>query len=236
MPDYWSPYQTTVNGSWSPYQPTNASWWPNQTTVNASWSGTVNASWLANYTVNAPTLGMASARTASASTVDTWHYWADMRQTQTAALSQRTQDAWRLWQEVPAKRARGRHEGERQILIRRNRAHTSKLRERVAQRRARDLLMSMLDEVQAEQWRAERAFTIETADGARRYRIRHGIAGNIMLVKDGDREAPAGSWLRRFCFHAYHPDGQIPVEDHVLAQKLYIEANEEDFLRLANPA
>lgn len=170
----------------------------------------------------------------TATTVNNYTFDAEQRWEWTPRPA--TTDAWTEWQEIPAKRARVRHQTERQKLIARNRARTATLRERIAQRRAQELLFSMLDEIQIEQWQAERAFTIETADGARRYRIRHGVAGNIMLVKDGDREAADGNWLRRFCFHAYHPDGSIPVEDHVLAQKLFIESDEASFLRLANPA
>lgn len=165
-----------------------------------------------------------------------------------------TVEAWDAWQKLPklrrvfdqatrayieideAELRRREWQATRQRLVASNRTRAAKLREQASQRRANELLLTMLDEAQAEQWRTERAFTIETADGARRYRIRRGVAGNIMLVKDGDREAPAGGWLRRFCFHAYHPDGQIPVEDHVLAQKLFIESDEASFLRLANPA
>lgn len=165
-----------------------------------------------------------------------------------------TVEAWDAWQNLPKMRRVWDHttrryteideaefkrrewKSQQHSLIIRNRGRATQLRERIAQRRARELLLSMLDEDQAQQWEAERAFTIETADGARRYRIRHGVAGNIMLVKDGDREASDGGWLRRFCFHAYHPEGSIPVEDHVLAQKLFIESDEASFLRLANPA
>lgn len=165
-----------------------------------------------------------------------------------------TIEAWDAWQKIPKLRriydqaTRSYIEVTEEELRRRewvqknyrmvirNRGRTAKLRENIAQRRARALLLEMLDEAQTEQWEREKAFTIETADGLRQYRIRHGVAGNITLIKDGDRAAAPGSYLRRYCFHAYYPGGDMPVEDNVLAQKLFIEADEEGFLALANDA
>jgi hypothetical protein len=40
----------------------------------------------------------------------------------------------------------------------------------------------------------------------------------------------------RLCVHAYHPEGWIPDEDHMLAQKLLLESDggEAEFLQMAN--
>jgi hypothetical protein len=57
------------------------------------------------------------------------------------------------------------------------------------------------------------------------YRIREGHAGNVDAL-DGDR------LISRFCAH---PLGRVPVYDVMLAQKLWIETDEEMFLREAAP-
>jgi hypothetical protein len=188
--------------------------------------------WCTGDVMNADEVVLKAQWTPRALTIEAWDAWQNLPK-----MRRVWDQATRRYTEIDeAEFKRRAWKSAQHSLIIRNRGRATQLRDRIAQRRARELLLSMLDEVQAQQWESERAFTIETADGARRYRIRHGVAGNIMLVKDGDREAPPDGWLRRFCFHAYHPDGSMPVEDHVLAQKLYIEADEESFLQLANPA
>lgn len=92
-----------------------------------------------------------------------------------------------------------------------------------ADKRALALLMSHLTPEQARQYRMERQFEVRTAE--RRYRIRHGWAGNIEQL-DGK-----GIVVARFCIHPSFP---VPTDDNVLSQKLMIEANEELFLRTAN--
>lgn len=133
--------------------------------------------------------------------------------------------------ETPEQRAvRQRQQG-----ILRNRARAHRLRQNVARRRAEALLLEHLDVDQRAEWAASRSFHVATADGVRRYRIKLGLAGNVALVKDGELEPRvAGGHLRRFCMHVYHPDGKIPDEDNVLAQKLLLESDEAEFLRLAN--
>lgn len=104
-----------------------------------------------------------------------------------------------------------------------------------AKARAEQLMAEVLSEAQVQEWHEHRHFHVETADGRRRYRIREGRAGNIVLVKDGDREAEEGAFLQRYCCHEYHPDGErLPVEDTVLAQALFIQTAEDEFLELAN--
>lgn len=126
----------------------------------------------------------------------------------------------------------------RQSLINRNRDRTRMLRRKSAARRAERLLLEHLTEAQRQEWTTDKAFHVETADGRRRYKIAYGLTGNVCLVKC-EGEAPMGKFgpVRegaRFCMHVYHPDGWVPNEDNVLAQKLLIEANEEHFLELAN--
>lgn len=58
------------------------------------------------------------------------------------------------------------------------------------------------------------------------YRIREGHAGNV------DALDPSERLISRFCAH---PLGRVPVYDVMLAQKLWIETDEEMFLREASP-
>lgn len=169
----------------------------------------------------------------------------------------RTQEAWATWtspaaqrlagdtpmvEDDGARRARQRREA-RQRAEREERARQIQAREvereakaSEARKRARELMEEVLAPEQVEQWDREKAFTVETADGRRRYKIRSGRAGNIYLMKDGERDAEAEgrSYLKRYCFHEYHPTERPPVEDNVIAQSLYIQAHEEEFLAAAN--
>jgi hypothetical protein len=101
-----------------------------------------------------------------------------------------------------------------------------------------ELLLEHLSETQREEWAAERAFTVHTADGKRAYKIAYGLADNVHLVKAD--EPPVSKHGRplavgaRFCMHVYHPEGQVPHEDNMLAQKLLLESDEREFLALAN--
>jgi len=58
------------------------------------------------------------------------------------------------------------------------------------------------------------------------YRIREGHAGNV------DALDPSGRVVGRYCAH---PLGRIPVHDVMLAQKLWLETDEDMFLREASP-
>lgn len=125
----------------------------------------------------------------------------------------------------------------RNISIGVTRERVRALRARVAQRRAEQLLLENLTEQQRESWKHNRFFSVDSADGRRTYRIRSGITGNVLVIRDADvpwhkPRRPDGV-LRAYCCHLT-PNAQCPVEDNVLAQKLWLEAREEDFLAMAN--
>lgn len=97
-----------------------------------------------------------------------------------------------------------------------------------AKNRARRLLFSMLSPMQQKQLDEKNHFdlTVHGQDGSQRvYRIEYGYQGNVKLL------GPDGQPVRRYCIHA---DSRLPYEDQMLAQKLLLEANEQDFLRIAN--
>lgn len=100
----------------------------------------------------------------------------------------------------------------------RKRAEEKKL----AGAKARQLLLSLLDEEQEKQYQANGSFELRTDRG--RYRINPGDR-----VEELD---PAGKVLARFCIHP--PDYEMPREDWAIAQKLMLETDEETFHRVAN--
>lgn len=98
-----------------------------------------------------------------------------------------------------------------------------------ADKRAAALLLANLTAEQAEDYRRTQSFVVvqplQFGRPARRYRITFRLAGNVYLLDD------EGLDVERYCIHAQEP---IPVADNMLAQKLMLEADEEQFLRVAN--
>jgi hypothetical protein len=97
-----------------------------------------------------------------------------------------------------------------------------------AKARARRLLFSMLNADQQKELDEKNHFhlTVHSRDGSIKvYRIEHGYAGNVKLL------GVDGQPVKRYCIHA---DYRLPYEDQMLAQKLMLETNEPEFLRIAN--
>lgn len=89
-----------------------------------------------------------------------------------------------------------------------------------AKQRAERLLLANLTPKQREDLKTKNCFYIEIplGDGkVERYRIDRGTHGNVKQIDD------RGSIIRSFCIQ---PDG-VPAADAMLAQKLFIEADEE---------
>ena len=97
-----------------------------------------------------------------------------------------------------------------------------------AQVRAEKLLRENLSAAQLAELVAQNRFTLRTLqpDGSQRiYRIERGRSRNIAEVDD------VGAVIRRLCAH---PVEAVPDADTMLAQKLWLEADEEAFRRIAN--
>jgi hypothetical protein len=93
-----------------------------------------------------------------------------------------------------------------------------------ASARARALLERALTPQQREDLCARGCFYVK---GKRfTYRIREGHSGNVDALDSTQRV------IARFCAH---PIGRVPVYDVMLAQKLWIETDENMFLREASP-
>jgi hypothetical protein len=104
------------------------------------------------------------------------------------------------------------------------RAAAAKAREE-ARRRAQALLDENLSAEQRDSLAKARYFTVHSRDGKRQYRIQQGRAGNVFLVE-------GKNYVRKFCIH---PKLDCPDEDTMLSQKLLLEGDEQEFLRIANP-
>ena len=96
-----------------------------------------------------------------------------------------------------------------------------------ARKRADELLLSQLTSEQRETFKRNKWFVVEGGKSKQRYRIRavDHLVANIDVL-DGERVQ------HRLCAHA--DLAAIPLGDQLLAQKMMIEAAEDDFLRVAN--
>lgn len=90
--------------------------------------------------------------------------------------------------------------------------------------RARELLAEHLTPEESAQLAADGYFVV-TGESGRRYRIYRGYSRNIVEL---DR---LGRPIARLCAH---PTSALPDEDHMLAQRVYLQAAEADFRRIAN--
>lgn len=92
-----------------------------------------------------------------------------------------------------------------------------------ASRRAKKLLVDHLDEGQRKTY-AERGFFYLYTRSGKKYRIDQGTHGNVKLVDETNRV------LGQYCGQPL----DVPAEDAMLAQKLFLEIDEEEFKRKAN--
>lgn len=92
-----------------------------------------------------------------------------------------------------------------------------------AQEKAHKLLIEHLTPRQEETLRMHGYFDVEIGD--RVYRIRKGGHGGWVERMQGQKATDG------YCIYV---TGDCPPEDHMLAQKLMLEANEQEFLRIAN--
>lgn len=101
---------------------------------------------------------------------------------------------------------------------------------RVASEKAERLLVSALSEQQRREYLEHGHFHVRSPAG-RLYRITKGWSGNVKLVPH--EQAERGEFIESLCIH---PKMWVPNCDNMLAQKLMIEAAEDDFRRIANIA
>jgi len=124
--------------------------------------------------------------------------------------------------------ARERRAAQRAEMLRRQEEHEARLV--VVNERATQLLLSVLDEVQAAQYRADRTFEVIGSHGGR-YRIRPGTMANVDAL-----DPVTGAVTGRLCAHPREWDGngRLPDPDLALGQLLDLTTDEPGFCRTAN--
>ena len=93
-----------------------------------------------------------------------------------------------------------------------------------AQKRALELLRQILTETQLAAFEKDQCIPVDAPSG-NKYLIKKGRSGNVVSIKDGKP-------VEKYCIHP--SDYEIPDEDCMLAQKLLLEDDEAEFLRIAN--
>jgi hypothetical protein len=115
-------------------------------------------------------------------------------------------------------------ETDEQRVEREQQERDEKAKEEARRKRAREALVSVLTEAQRKQIEAEKCFDLQVND--RLYRIRPGCR-----VERLDPQSKAIESY--FCIHP-ELSHNLPSDDVALSQKLLLEANEKEFLRIAN--
>lgn len=124
--------------------------------------------------------------------------------------------------------SQGRTFGDMLYLRNEYRVHQERRRrQRRPQRRALQLLRSLLTDAQAEQLRRVRHVTVEAASG-RRYRI----LPNTGVTQLVERHGRLDYAIARYCLH--DPNSELPPADVAVAHLLWIQADEANFRETAN--
>lgn len=115
-------------------------------------------------------------------------------------------------------------ETEEQRLEREQRERDAAAKEAARRKRAKDALLSVLTEAQRQQLETEKCFELQVNE--RLYRVRPGSRVERLDPQSKQIES-------YFCIH---PElrHNLPSEDVALSQKLLLETNEKEFLRIAN--
>ena len=196
-------------------------------------SGTVWTRWNTLYTSTVAT------NTIDANT--TWIIWNnDYTTTGTATMSTNTYttSTWQSWNDgyytnqpliisgdeldFPTKQVRDQEDLVRQATMAEQIRVEQEAREK-AEQRAKELLMSLLDEVQKAMFEKEKYFHVVGQSG-KVYRIRKGRAGNLRLIEDNKE-------VEKYCVH---PDEQVPDEDTMVAQLIMLKHRENELIGMSN--
>lgn len=164
-------------------------------------------------------------------TVAVWTTWTN--NTTAATTFGTVGTAWGYWQDASAVAVElSEEEKERRRIAaverqaREDAAYAAYLE---ATKRAAALLVEVLDRDQAKEYAERERFHVQVRKpgeaGLRTFRICRGKAGNVRELNDSGQE------VARYCVHLF--DGS-PDEDTMVAQKLMLETDPEQFIRRAN--
>ena len=100
-------------------------------------------------------------------------------------------------------------------------------RETEADKKARELLFSLLTEEQQEEYLEHKRIIVLSEKG-NLYKVKRHCEQNVYLLNSND----PSDWNTRYC--AGISDTGIPLDDRIAAQLLMLQGNEEEFIRIAN--
>lgn len=114
---------------------------------------------------------------------------------------------------------------DRFVSVRAQQAATLRAHKPEAKERARGMLLENLTEEQKKTFLENKWFIVEGGKSKKKYRIRDSedMVANVDDLTDG-----------KYLLCAHAGLNQVPVGDHLLAQKLMIEFAEDEFLKKAN--
>lgn len=170
-----------------------------------------------------------SSATAASASTDAWSFWCESNTS--TACSDHPNSTWGSWVKytTPCQPSQVTAEDAERLKRERDewrkKAEEEQKRREAAERRAEELLKAHLTAEQRENYDKDKRFQVVSETG-KRYEIRaKGLVGNVYEVGKNGRP------VKRWCAH---PNG-VPLADALLAQKLALEMNEKEFLRVANP-
>ncbi len=138
---------------------------------------------------------------------------------------QEPQNIWQNWSEGVALTQEAVHRQQEMFARQAEIQKEADAKRAVAEERAKKLLITQLDERQAEQFHKTKTIDVISRHSRRTYRLRYAWTGNVDVI------SPEGKVIERMCIH---PSVHVPMPDHLLAQKLMIEHDEESFRKIAN--
>lgn len=182
---------------------------------------------------------------------DPWGAWTTSATTNSTASATTYGDPWAAWlrqaqsrpvytaPRVPTPEERAADEARARAF--RARADADRAARLEAERKAEALLLRHLSPEQREEYQRTKSFTVKLPSGAL-YRINKGRSGNVELAAplpmiEGASPSVGVAANQRFvaCERlCIHPDLPVPDCDNMLAQKLMLETDEQNFRRIAN--
>ncbi len=181
-----------------------------------------------------------TAATTTAGTGDTWPVWCSATNTTATntATSTSTNAVWFIWTSSgglqPAAVAAQVHVPTQEQLAAQEAVRAEAKRRQEGRKAAHDRAVKLLEEhltpKQVETFRKNNWFVVEGGRSKKRYAICAGgsAAGNIRELNGDHRE------VAQLCCHIPYGVEDLPLPDHFLAQKLFLEHDEDEFLARAN--
>jgi hypothetical protein len=191
------------------------------------WTNTASASYVSSAIQDAERAwGLWTDAGTSATTSITWNRWVHDAEQARAVIANMAYAVGQQQQRGPIETAEQRMRREAAEVKRAAEQKADGERRVKAQKRAKKLLQDCLTPEQLKCYEEHQFFDV-VIDG-KTYRIRQGTHGNVRLL-DKDKDGKVKE-VRSFCIQP----GGVPDEDAMLSQKLLLEANEAEFLRIAN--